>query len=264
MLDTTGEKATQKLVEITGDTGKSVDILLDILPKSSSDAQKTLVDTYKLDSAQAQEIIKLTHPDNPRPVIFVASSDMLSKAGWWSYFGHWNFENQSSENYNYLVPTSTVQVAPGQTNNYTLLNQGGMTVNMVIERGNGNNTTTAHVDSVYTQTGEPIKINDTLYNPYNASNMIIIENGYIMKNESIKGAEDGNFTIFLIGNDNEYTPFLISNELTNSMFTRLYLMGGAGQNQFSLVHSEQGVMLFKLAFMDSSNTTASRNTEFTA
>ena len=264
MLDTTGEKATQKLVEITGDTGKSVDILLDILPKSSSDAQKTLVDTYKLDSAQAQEIIKLTHPDNPRPVIFVASSDMLSKAGWWSYFGHWNFENQSSENYNYLVPTSTVQVAPGQTNNYTLLNQGGMTVNMVIERGNGNNTTTAHVDSVYTQTGEPIKINDTLYNPYNASNMIIIENGYIMKNESIKGAEDGNFTIFLIGNDNEYTPFLISNELTNSMFTRLYLMGGAGQNQFSLVHSEPGVMLFKVNFDGSSNSTASRNTTSTA
>ena len=94
--------------------------------------------------------------------------------------------------------------------------------------------------------------------------MIIIENGYIMKNESIKGAEDGNFTIFLIGNDNEYTPFLISNELTNSMFTRLYLMGGAGQNQFSLVHSEPGVMLFKVNFDGSSNSTASRNTTSTA
>ena len=85
------------------------------------------------------------------------------------------------------------------------------------------------------------------------------QNNQIMKNESIKGAEKGNFTIFLVGNNNEYTPFLISNELVNSMFTRLYLMGGAGQNQFTLVHSEPGVMLFKVNFDGSSNSTASRN-----
>ena len=260
MLDTTGERATQKLVDITGDSGQSVGILLDILPKSSSDAQKTLMDKYHLNSTAASDIVNLTHPANPRPVIFVASSDMLSKAGWWSYFGHWNFENQTSENYNYLVPTSTIQVAPGQTANYTLMQDSGMTVNTVIERGTGNNTTTAHVQSVYTDNGQKIMINDTEYNPYNASNIIVIENNQIMKNESIKGAENGNFTIFLVGNDNEYTPFLISNELVNSMFTRLYLMGGAGQNQFTLVHSEPGVMLFKVNFDgSSSNSTASGN-----
>ena len=135
-----------------------------------------------------------------------------------------------------------------------------MTVNTVIERGTGNNTTTAHVESVYTENGQKIMINDTEYNPYNASNIIVIENNQIMKNESIKGAENGNFTIFLVGNNNEYTPFLISNELVNSMFTRLYLMGGAGQNQFTLVHSEPGVMLFKVNFDgSSSNSTASGN-----
>ena len=259
MLDTTGEKATKMLVDITGDTGKSVNILLDILPRSASDAQKTLTDKYQLNSTAAADVVKLTHPSNPRPVIFVASSDMLSKAGWWSFFGHWNFENQSSQNYNYLVPTSTVQVGPGQSASYPLMKDSGMTVNMIIERGNGNNTTTAHVDSVYTENGEKIMINDTEYNPYNASNIIVIENNQIMKNESIKGAEKGNFTIFLVGNNNEYTPFLISNELVNSMFTRLYLMGGAGQNQFTLVHSEPGVMLFKVNFDGSSNSTASRN-----
>ena len=231
MLDTTGERATQKLVDITGDSGQSVGILLDILPKSSSDAQKTLMDKYHLNSTAASD----------------------------SYFGHWNFENQTSENYNYLVPTSTIQVAPGQTANYTLMQDSGMTVNTVIERGTGNNTTTAHVESVYTENGQKIMINDTEYNPYNASNIIVIENNQIMKNESIKGAENGNFTIFLVGNNNEYTPFLISNELVNSMFTRLYLMGGAGQNQFTLVHSEPGVMLFKVNFDGSSNSTASGN-----
>ena len=69
-----------------------------------------------------------------------------------------------------------------------------------------------------------------------------------MKNESIKGAEDGNYTLFIIGDHDQYTPFLMSNELANSMFTRLYLMGGAGQDIFTNVHTENGVMLFKVNF----------------
>ena len=248
MLDTTGEKATAVLVNITGDNGKSVDILLDILPKTASDAKKTLVDKYHLNGDQAKEVVDLTHPANPRPVIFVASSDMLVKAGWWSYFGSWNFENQSSKNYNYIVPTSQVEVQPGQSGKLALSSQQGLTVNAVIERGNGNNTTNAHTESVYTENGEIIKINNTTYNPYKISNIMVIEDGYLMKNESIKDADDGNFTMFLMGYDNRYTPFLIHNELANSMFTKLYLLGGAGQNIFTNVHSETGVMLFKVNF----------------
>ena len=248
MLDTTGEKATEALVNITGDSGKSVDILIDILPRTSDDAQKTLVSKYNLNSQQAAYVVNFTHPENPRPVIFVASYDMLGKAGWWSYFGAWNFENQSSENYNYYTPTTQVTVKPGQTGNMSLLDSNGMLVNAVIERGSGNNTTSAHVESLNSATGEKIMINDTEYNPLKASNLIVIEDGYLMKNESIKGAEDGNFTLFVMGNNNEYTPILISNELANSMFTRLYLMGGSGQEIFSNVHSENGVMLFQVNF----------------
>jgi dolichyl-diphosphooligosaccharide--protein glycosyltransferase len=248
MLDTTGERATAELVNITGDSGKSVDILIDILPRTSDDAQKTLVSKYHLTSEQAATVVNFTHPENPRPVIFVASYDMLGKAGWWSYFGAWDFENQTSENYNYYTPTSQVTVKPGQTGNLSLLNANGMLVNAVIERGSGNNTTTAHVESLNAATGEKIMINDTEYNPLKASNLIVIEDGYLMKNESIKNASDGNYTLFLMGNNNEYSPILISNELTNSMFTRLYLMGGAGQEIFTNVHSENGVMLFQVNF----------------
>ena len=123
-----------------------------------------------------------------------------------------------------------------------------MTVNAVIERGSGNNTTSAHIESVYTDSGEPIEVNGSEYNPLKASNIILIEDGYLMKNESIKGADDGNYTLFLMGQDNQYTPILMSNELSNSMFTQLYLLGGSGQNIFEPVHSENGVMLFNVNF----------------
>ena len=248
MLDTTGDQAVDYLVNITGDTGKSTDILIDILPKSSSDAEKTLQSKYHLTGAQAKELLKYTHPENPRPVIFVASADMLQKAGWWTYFGAWNFENQSSENYNYYVPTSQVEVKAGQTAKYAILEDSGMTINAVIQRGSGNNSTTAYTEAVYTENGEQIYVNDTPYNPLNISNIVVIENGYIMKNESVGNVKDANYTLLLMGNDDQYTPILMSNELANSMFTRLYLYGGAGQDIFEQVHSEQGVLLFKLNY----------------
>ena len=249
MLDTTGDKAVEKLVNVTGSTGKSTDILLDILPRTPDDAQNVLKNTYHLNDKDAKEVISYTHPENPRPVIFVASSDMLQKAGWWSYFGAWDFENQNSTNYNYYIPQSGgVTIEPGSSGKVEMINDQVMTVNTVIERGTGNNSTTAYTEAVYTQTGEQIKINDTPYNPLNISQIIVVQDGYIMKNESVGDNKDANFTLFLMGNGNDFTPILIHNKLANSMFTKLYLFGGAGQNIFENVHTEQGVMLFNVNF----------------
>lgn len=248
MLDTSGTLADEKLVNVTGDTGKTTKILIDILPKTASDAKNTLINKYKLSSADAKEVVSYTHPSNPRPVIFVASSDMLQKAGWWTYFGAWDFENQTSTNYNYMVPTDQVEVKEGSTGKLALMDSQGMLVNAVIERGNGNNTTTGYTEALYSENGKQIMVNDTPYNPYNISNIIVIEDGYLMKNESVGDVKDANFTLFLMGNDNKYTPILISNELSDSMFTQLYLLGGSGQDIFENVHNENGVMLFKVNF----------------
>ena len=248
MLDSSGTLADEALVNYTGDTGKATSILIDILPKTAEDAQSTLTSKYHLTAAQAKDVVQYTHPEKVRPVIFVASSDMLQKAGWWSYFGAWNFENQSSQNYNYYVPTEQVKVGAGQTGKLALLEDQGMTINAVISRGSGNNTTTGYTEAVYTENGEQIMINDTPYNPLNISNIIVIENGYLVKNESVGSVKNANFTLFLMGNDDNYSPILISNELANSMFTKLYLLGGSGQDIFENVHNENGVMLFNVNF----------------
>ena len=248
MLDTTGTRADEYLINLTDSPGKATDIIIDILPRTSSDAQHVLTSKYNLTGAEAKQVLEYTHPKNPRPVIFVASSDMLQKAGWWTYFGAWNFDNQTSQNYNYYVPYDSAKVGPGQSGKVQLLEDQGMTVNAVIEKGKANNTTDAHIESVYTDSGKPIMVNDTEYNPLKASKIILIEDGYIMKNESIKGAENGNYTLFLMGQDNDYTPILIDKKLENSMFTQLYLLGGAGQDIFEPVHAENGVMLFNVNF----------------
>ena len=248
MLNTEGTLADQYLINITGEPGKATDILIDILPRTADDAQKVVQSKYGLTADQAKQLMEYSHPKNPRPTIFVASSDMLTKAGWWTYFGAWDFDNQTSENYNYHIPYTSVNVKPGHSEKVQLLEDQGMTVNAVIQRGTGNNTTTGQVESVYTENGEPIKGNGSDYNPLKASSLIVIENGYLMKNESIKGADDGNYTLFIMGQDDGYTPILIDKHLENSMFTKLYLMGGSGQNIFEPVHAENGVMLFNVNF----------------
>jgi dolichyl-diphosphooligosaccharide--protein glycosyltransferase len=248
MLDTSGESAVDELVNITGSAGNATDILLDILPKTSSDAQKTLQSKYHLTGAQAKEVVSYTHPKNPRPVTFVASSDMLQKAGWWSYFGAWDFDNQSSQNYNYYVPTKQVTVEPNSVGKLPLLNQSGLLVNAVIERGQGNNSTTAYTEALSTYNNSEIVINGSTYNPLNISNIMVIEDGYLVKNESVGNVENANYTLFLMGESNVYTPILIDNKLANSMFTQLYLLGGANQNVFTMVHMENGVSLWQVNF----------------
>ena len=248
MLDSTGDRAVATLNNYTNDTGKTTSILLEILPKTADDAKNTLVNTYHLTGAQADSVVNLTHPENPRPVIFVASSDMLQKAGWWSYFGAWNFTNQSSENYNYYVPSQQVTVEPGQTGRLALINDSGLAVNAVIQRGTGNNSTTAYTEALSTYNNSEIFINGTPYNPLNISNLILIEDGYLVKNESVGNVKNANYTLFLMGENNVYTPILIDNKLANSMFTQLYLLGGANQDIFTMVHMENGVSLWKINY----------------
>ena len=259
MLDTSGTKAGDLLANYTGDNGLSSEILIDILPKTADNATKTLVDTYHLTNEQAAKVVNYTHPENPRPVIFVASADMLQKAGWWSYFGAWNFTSQNSTNYNYYVPSQQLTVEPGSSGKLSVVNQSGMQVNVVVNRGTGNNSTTAYTEALSTYNNSQIYINDTPYNPLNISNIILIEDGYLVKNESL-GLDDANYTLFLMGEGNTYTPILIDNKLNNSMFTQLYLLGGSNQDIFTMVHMENGVSLWKINF---ENTAAGGSTNST-
>ena len=248
MLDSSGTKPQQDLYNATGDYGKTTEILKEILPMTAKNASDTLVNKYHLTNEQAQEVVNGTHPANPRPVTFVASSDMLQKAGWWSYFGDWNFTNQSSKNYNYHVPNQQITVEPGTTGKLSLYNNSGLLVNAVIQRGTGNNSTTAYTEAINTYNNSAIILNGTPYNPLNISHMIVIEDGYLVKNESVGDVKDANYTLFLMGEKNKYTPILMDNKLSNSMFTQLYLLGGANQNIYEMVHMENGVSLWKINF----------------
>ena len=92
------------------------------------------------------------------------------------------------------------------------------------------------------------EINGTDYNPLKASNILVVEDNYLVKNQTIGNASDGNYTLYLLGSNNTYMAVLMSNELVDSMFTRLYLLGGNGQDIFTQVHMANGVSLWRVNF----------------
>ncbi|WP_409200017.1 STT3 domain-containing protein [Methanobrevibacter sp. DSM 116169] len=248
MMNTEGGRAVEALNNYTdGDTGLTTSILIEVLPLTKEDAINTMVNKYSLTKTEASDVAQYSHPDNPRPTTFVASSDMLQKAGWWSYFGNWDFEKQESEHYQYYIATQEFKVAPGSSDKLPILEDSGVTFNVVVNRGADNNTT-AYTEAVYAHNGSQIYINDTPYNPLNISNIIVIQDGYLVKNETINNSNNANYSLMLMINEDYVSPILMSNELQNSMFTQLYLLGGSNQTVFKNVHMDTGVSLWEVQF----------------
>ena len=245
MLTTTGDNASNLLCNYTGSNATAVAALEKTLPMSRDKAQSTLVKDYNLTEAQAKAVVKESHPANPNNVSFVLSSDMIQKAGWWSYFGSWNFDTLNSTNYQYYMASDYVHIDPKSEGNITVLNDSGILYNCVVKRGaNGTNETTAQMTAVWANNGSKVDLNGTEYNPLKAGSMIAIENNYLTVNKTL--AKDGNFSIYLLGSGDDYTAILMDNELKDSVFTRLFLLGGVGQDTFTLCNMQDGVSVWTI------------------
>ncbi|MEN4007241.1 MAG: STT3 domain-containing protein [Methanobacterium sp.] len=225
MLTTSGDRGFLTLENYTKDTGKSVEILDRILPVSRQNAQTILINEYNFTSDQAAGVLKYTHPDNPNPHVFITSSDMLHKAAWWSYFGGWNFQNNTGQHYIYNAAHGTSQ------------NVNGSTVitapNGVVAEITDNNITAGlkHVQGIRTQVIEP-------------HNLKVVLNNQIVKDEIV--STNSPISIILIVEHNSSLAIVMNRELEDSMFTRMFLFGGAGLSRFRIAHEQPGVTVWNV------------------
>ncbi|HML05808.1 MAG TPA: peptide transporter, partial [Methanobacterium sp.] len=226
MLTTSGDQGTLLLENYTKDTGKSVEILDAILPVSKQNAQAILINQYKFTPDQAQSILKYTHPDNPNPHVLITSSDMLGKAAWWSYFGSWNFQNGTGQHYIYSAAQASSQSVNGST---VITAQNG-----VVAKINGNNVTAGlnYAQGNLTQLIEPHRLTVV------ANNKVVQDN--IVSNDSP-------ISIVIMIQNNSGLAIVMNKELENSMFTRLFIFGGAGLTKFKMVEQQPGVMVWNVS-----------------
>ena len=254
MLATSGDNAFITLDKYTNNTGKSVEILEKTLPLSKEEAKTIMTNEYKLSSTQADAVLKYSHPANPKPVIFVASSDLIQKAYWWTYFGNWDFESQKSEGYSYLssdIPVKMKNLSGGrQQAIVTNLDEGDMLYQTIITKGSENNSTNVSFVARHPNGSAITYPNGTEFKPMlnnetvKIYRLFLVEDGFLTRNETLD--KTGKHTLFVFGDNGTYFSILMSKELEYSTFTKLYILGGFGQDSFEAVHSESGVSLWKV------------------
>lgn len=225
MLATSGDKGPLTLENYTKNTGKSVEILDKILPVSKDNARVILINDYKFTSEQAQNVLQYTHPDNTTPHVFVTSSDMLGKAAWWSYFGSWNFQNNTGQHYIYSAAQGNVS----QINGTTVISA----QNGVVAQVNNNNITAG---LKYTQ-GQ----NSQVIAPHK---LTVIANGQIVKNEVVNN--ESPISIYLVIENNSVLAIAMNKELEDSMFTKLFLFRGYGLSKFKVASEKAGVTVWNV------------------
>jgi len=91
MLNCDQDYAYKKLYEYTNDSYLSVNLVYEIISKNKEDARKILQDKTKLSGEQIDDVLKSVFCDKPLEQFYIASGDMVGKAGVWGHFGSWNF-----------------------------------------------------------------------------------------------------------------------------------------------------------------------------
>jgi len=267
MLANSGEDASNVLDTYTGDTSKTVKILNEILPMDRTQASTTLTGTYGLDQQQANSVLDLTHPADTKPVYLILSSDMLSKAAWWSYFGSWNFENQTSYHYSYYPAQSQSEEIAGKQ--FTLGTENGVVgVSGTSNETNGTTMNFAYIDQsklnktidMFTTEDKERLSNELsegtgneLLKPHK---LIIVENNQL--SERIVNNNSNMSIMAFHQSDNSYFTVLFDSHLEQSVFTKLYLESGYNATRFTFAHSEPGISVWGVN--EYPNSTASNTT----
>ncbi len=265
MLANSGEDASNTLDLYTNDTSKSVEILNAILPMDRTQANAALTGTYGLNQQQANSVLDLTHPTHTKPINLILSSDMLSKAAWWSYFGTWNFTSENSTHYSYYPAQSSTENINGQP--FTMgMENGVIGVGSTSNDTNATPMTFAYVDqtklnkSLNMSTAEDKQrmakeLSDGTGNELIKPHKII----YISGNQLSERIVNNNSNMSIMAmqqDDGSYFTILFDSYLEDSVFTKLYLEGGMNTTRFNMTHSEPGISVWDVYEYPNNNTNA--------
>ena len=268
MLANSGEDASNVLDLYTNDTSKTVKILNEILPMDRNQASSTLTGTYGLNQQQTNSVLDLTHPANTKPIYLILSSDMLSKAAWWSYFGNWNFENASSNHTSYYSAQSAAENINGKE--FTLGSENGVVgVASTSNETNGSSMNFAYLDQSklnktvgnFTTEDKQRVANELsegtgneLIKPHK---LIMVENNQLTE-RIVNNNSDMSIMVFH-QSDGSYFTVLFDKFLEDSVFTKLYLESGYNTTRFHFEHSEPGISVWNVyEYPNSQATNATR------
>lgn len=206
MLSSSGDLAYLTLNNYTKNTTMSVEILNNILGVDKSSANQLLVNNYHLNQEQSNNVLKYTHPDNPRPFVLVTTDGMLNIGKTFFMYGNWDFKTNSGDNPIYSIKEFNVSNGILNTND-------GLKMDI-------------NSDSLIWKNETPYKI-------------IIIKDGKIderiVDNNSV-------FNVILLMDDKK--AIVMDKRFENSLFTKL-IIEKSNSTDFEPIYKSNTVLVWK-------------------
>jgi len=251
MLNTSGNRATELLMDMGFTLSDAIGVLNDILPKSRAYALRRL--SYHLTGENAQKLIALTH-GTPEASYVLVYKDQVEKALSMQFIGNWDFKK--AEDFKALI-----RIKPEKAKDIIKNNAGKRYVKLFWSIAGGpvfyempSGESRRDGNTVYFPNGlyvdlvnkdvsldiekrknQPKNIReDTLKEGIRS--LIYIENGkYVEKVQS----ESGKLSVILLRRGEKYYTIPAAHEFATSMLFRLYYLNGLGLKNFKPVHYEK-------------------------
>jgi len=264
MLDCSGHEggtyAFDEIDKTIKDTAKSVDILYEMVVLDKERARKVL-EEYELPNID--EILKYTHCKPPENY-FITSEDMIGKSGVWSHFGSWDFDkalmyytinkgeyrNNKEKSTGFLKERFNITDNEAENIYYEIKS---LSTNREVNDwiapwpGYASGLSGCSKKDSEVECGNGIKVN---LNDYNAEfstpdgikhpNSIVYATKQGIKKRKFENDTMG-VSAALIPSGEGFQSILMSPELADSMFTRLFFIEGHGLKHFKKFSDERSV-----------------------
>ena len=261
MLNNGGNKAFEVIDKYLNDPQKSVLLLESVISLSPVNAQKVLLDF--LPYPVAMEVLRLLFT-KPPDAYFIVDPTMQSKISAISYLGNWNFSKvYMAQNFN--------KEEKGQITDYLIkLGRERQEVQRLYQEAFL--ISTKDLDSWLSR---PLQFHSGIIGGQKKGDTVIFSNGFlynpnaqtistgdrqiprslfVLKDdnlvENIYTNASLNFSALVVKNQESYGLLLLDRELANSLFVRLYYLGGQGLRHFrpfiDAVEGNENIRVFKI------------------
>lgn len=267
MLDCGANTGFEKLNEAVGDTAMTRDIIDPMFKMSRAQAKEYLTEVskrYPNSIFETDVILNYTHC-NPPETYFIASNDMIYKAGVWGHFGLWDF-NKSLMYYdltrtypddavngiNFLQERFGMSEQDAQQTYYEIITFDSPTANTWIATWPGyqsiNSRCTEYENRTILDCSNNIKFNLSQL-PYsvlinNNPNLTPYSLVYPAGNSTgeLIYSDNMDFSLVLYETPDNSINYLIANKnLANGMFTKMFFMSGYGLQYFEPFDYRKGI-----------------------
>ena len=224
MLAGAGEDGTDRMLELFGENEYTLELMETMLSGDEEEAVR-LLENEGLETDECEDVVKLLFPEITAPITYIITPEMTGIAPWFGKFGFPNDEMYEENGYTAFIDRTEYNENNGKAGWQFVKDD--TVINLVVENKNGQY-------KAYTEYAESQDENTDKANPYPIEKVIVWQDGesseYIMDN--VDAAEGTGCTVIMNMDSEVPNLSLVTTLLYDSVFGRLYYMGGEGMEYY--------------------------------